>query len=484
MMSLVIGLAVLCGFNQMVSAAVVDWAGTYRFEYVELDRTSLGDPKGRKLYALNRLSLSPKIVAVDGINIVSQFEVLSNSQYTFSQLGMPLGQGVNTSAGTGPESNLGRKNQSATDLSVRQLYLKINQEYGSIVVGRAPIHFGLGVSYNSGAGLFDHWGDVHDLVGYRFLIDSVSIMPMIGKPYQKSLAGGQSATDIMWNIEYNNPETKSVLGLFYQTRTANQDINDGLNIFNSNTNATYATSKIVGNWSTQLVSLFLSRGWDSFNFRMEGGFNGGNTGLATTPAGGTEQEVKTNGYGVAFEMDFLRPESKWAWTLKTGVASGDDPLTSNYEGFTFHRNYDVAFLMFNHPLGKYDLFTTNIQRNRAPCAANCSLYSNDIAADEETLSNVAYFSPQVDYKASDRWIWRNRLTWAQLQKNPWQVSGNEVAKDVGLEWDMAFIYQPHERVQWVNELGLLNPGAAWKGGSAGYDSQFTYGFTSKAAISF
>jgi hypothetical protein len=169
-----------------------------------------------------------------------------------------------------------------------------------------------------------------------------------------------------------------------------------------------------------------------------------------------------------------------------GLASGDDPLTANFEGFTFNRNYDLGFLLFNHPMGQFDAFGTNIQRNRSACTSlpSCAKYANGDSADEETVSNVLYIAPQVDYKASERWTWRNRLIWAQLQKNPWPTAGNNVAKDVGFEWDTAFIYQPHERVQWHNELGVFSPGSAFKGGSAGFATELTYGFTSRASISF
>lgn len=477
--------AILAGAS--APAAIVDWSGTYRFEHLDFDRTSLGDVKGRKSYILNRLSLSPKIVAIDGVNIVSQFEVLSNSNYPGSQLGMPFGSGsARTSSAT---SNLYGKNQSSSSIDVRHLYLKVNQEYGSIVAGRAPIQFGLGMSYNAGYGMWDHWGDVHDMVGYRFMIDNVSIMPMMGRPYQQSLAAGSMATDVMWNIEYNNPDTKSIVGVFYQTRTADKLVNDGTNIFNATTAAKYAGASAGGTWGTQLVSIFLSRGWDGFDFKMEGGFNGGSTGIETT----AKEDIRMNGYGLAVEMDFPRPEGKTEWSIKTGIASGDNPETANFEGFMFHRNYDVGMLMFNHPMGKYDIFTTNLQRSRAACTTPpCGFYSNDQAADEETLSNVFYIAPTLKYRIGERWTWKNTLLWAQVNQNSLAATldpntgdkVSDVKKDLGFEWDTGLVYQPHERVQWINELGLLSPGGAWKGGALNYENQFNYGFTSKAAISF
>ena len=120
-----------------------------------------------------------------------------------------------------------------------------------------------------------------------------------------------------------------------------------------------------------------------------------------------------------------------------------------------------------------------------PCAAApCPAYATDEALDDETISNTIYVSPKAVYNINDKWDWMNTLTWAQLQTDPLGVSGNEVSKDVGFEWDTGLVYRPHERVTWVNELGLFFPGAAWKGGNNDFGNGFNFGFSSKAAISF
>ena len=59
-------------------AMSIDWSGGYRIEYTEIDRPSLADTKERKAYGLNYLYLQPKILASDGINIISRFDIFSN----------------------------------------------------------------------------------------------------------------------------------------------------------------------------------------------------------------------------------------------------------------------------------------------------------------------------------------------------------------------------------------------------------------------
>lgn len=462
-------------------ALSVDWSGTYRFEFTEIDSTSLDSPKMRKSYILNHLHLSPKIIAADGVNIVARFEILPNDSYPESQLGQQFGKAPSRAgtggASSGDDSAVMASRQGSSTLQVSQLYLNINQEYGAFVAGRAPAQFGLGITHNAGLGAFDHWYDTHDMVGYKFVIGNLSIMPIMARVYDENAGAGIQVNDMIWDVEYNNPETESLFGLYHQTRTSGDVSNDAPSAQFGVVGGPAPTR--TGAWKTQNVNVLLGRGWDSFRFKIEAGFQSGNTGISQSG-----EEVKLNGYGIATEMGFGRADSNTQWSLRAGIASGDDPSTKDYEGFQFDRNYDVAFLMFNHPIGKYDLFRTGLQRTPARCgtAAPCAPLPSDQAMDDEAISNTIYVSPKLAYIFNDRWSWNNSVTWAQLQANP--LVGITVDKNVGFEWDTGVVFKPSERVQWVNEIGLLFPGAAFEGGSSGFAKKFTYGFSSKAAISF
>ncbi len=464
-------------------AISVDWSGTYRFEYTEIDRTSMDDPKLRKAYFLNHLTLSPKIVAVDGFNVMAKFDVLPSEQYPDSQLGQTFGRGPNKAFGgtssSADDSALAGDKQGSTTLRVSQLYMNFTQEYGSLVVGRAPLDFGLGISHSAGNGAFDHWYSTLDMVGYKVFIGNFYLMPIFGTAADSSVSQGHDVRDMIWNAEYSNPETESSIGIFHQTRTASEVANDA-------PAAIYGANTTTGGWKTQHINLYFSRGFEAVKFRLEAGFESGSTGMFRNVASGTE-EVSLNGYGIAVDMDFPQKEGRLQYNLKAGIASGDNPTTTNYEGFHFHRNYDVAFLLFNHPMGRYDLLRSAGQRgsDRQNCAAApCAPYSTDEALDDESISNAVYLSPRASYTLNDKWVWTNALTWAQLQTNPLAASNIDVEKDLGFEWDTGLVYKPHERFMWVNELGMLFPGSAWAGGTSGYGNGFTYGFASKAAISF
>lgn len=450
------------------SAISIDWKGTYRFEWTQVNRPSLGTPYDMKSYGLNYLSLSPKIIATDGVNIISRFDILANQDpaYADAQFGQIWGQGWDPAL-SNYQSNTMARNQRSTQMLVSQLYLNVNQEYGALVLGRAPLDFGLGITHNAGTGMFDHWSDTEDMVAYKFIVDNFFIMPIVGRVYDENISEGNTVQDLMLQLQYESKESGSMIGLLQQMRKASTGANDSP-LLNGATRS--------GEYNVQTTSFVLGREWEKFAFKMEAGFNSGNMG-AHDAAG---DDIKSNGYGIAAELLFPRKESKWEWNLRLGMATGDDPNTDGaYEGFRFSRNYDIAMLLFNHRLGQRDFLTTAAYRETTSHDVSNSL-------DDEYISNAMYISPRVSYTWNDKLDLNSSLTYAQLMTNPNLTSSGVTgfSKDLGLEWDIELVYKPSERIQWVNELGFLFPGAAFKNGSDNLENASTYGFTSKAAISF
>lgn len=447
----------------LAHAMSIDWNGTYRFEMVEVDRTSLGTPGDRKSYGLNYLSLSPKIIASDGVNITSKFLILSNNEdsYLNTQMGQLWGAGLSQKDN---QSNALSNNKPYSPLQISQLYLNINQEYGSLLVGRAPFEFGLGITHSAGNGLFDHWADIHDIAAYKIVVGNVYFMPAFGRVYDQDAGQGNGIGEQIIQILYQNDEAGSLIGYNRVDRKGSPVFND------INKNNFFNGSSVSGGVSSQVTNFVLGRKWEPVEFKIEAGYTSGETGL--TAADGSE--VKLNGYGVAAELYFPNRESKWNYNFRLGAATGDDPVTSSYEGFSFNRNYDVSFLLFNHRLGKVDILSTNLIKDQSR--------DNSNSYDDEAIGNAMYISPLIGYKWSEQLDIFNSLTYAQVMKNSTQATGFQ--KDLGFEWDFKIVYKPTSRIQWVNQLGFLFPGAAFKNGENNLSNSMTYGFETKAAISF
>ncbi len=461
------------------SAMSIDWTGVYRVEFNQISRPSLGSPQDTKYYGLNYLSLSPKIIAADGINIISKFDVLGDQgAYSNSQTGQIWGSNSNvgTSSGT---SSINSRNQGASNLKVSQLYLNVNQEYGALIVGRAPFHFGLGMTYNSGEGLFDHWYQTRDMVAYKFIVGDWSFMPMSARTYSRDASLGNSVNELAIQVMYENKDTRSMLGVLQATRKGANTVNDAMSVAPGTANplGPDVANTPVGDLNTQRTNFFFGRDWDSFGFRFEAGFESGETGFQTTTAAGA-QGVSVTAYGLAADFYFPHGESKWDYKIRTGFATGDNPDTPAYEGFQFDPNYDVGLLLFNHRLGKKDFLTTNRMKDNTLTDYN--------SLDDESVGNTIFIAPSITYSWNDRLDLRNTFVYAELLNR--QKNSVDAKKDLGVEWDIELIYKPVEKIQWINQVGFLLPGAAWKNGSdptnGSFDNGFTYGFVSKAAISF
>lgn len=465
-------------------AVAMDFTGTYRFEWTELDRPSLTSPYERKAYGLNYLGLNGKIIASDGINIHTRLDVLPNqdSAYQNTQFGQQWGSGnTNTNA---VNSNATSKAPDSQNLKVSQLYLNINQEYGSLIIGRAPFHFGLGINYNAGTGPFDHYATVMDMVSFKFLIDNVKYMPMIARVYDPLISQGGIMQSESFLVEYESPDNGNLIGVMLERKKGSSEVNDipvntgtaGTN----NPNGINVDSPVDRtDISIQRTSFVLGKEWEPFGFKIEAGFINGDLGLKKNGQG-----IRWNAYGIASELYFPRPQSKWDWRLHFGFATGDNPDTADYESFHFDRNYNVAFLLFNHRLGSYDVLRTGLIRDQYNPTDGSTRKGLATSLDDEAVSNTFYVSPRAKYAWNDKLDLVNTLTFANLVANP-LGGGLEVNKSLGFEWDIEFVYRPREKVQWVNQIGLLFPGSAFKADSIpGSNNSFTYGFSTKAAISF
>lgn len=475
------------------NAVNLEWTGLYRVEGYDLQNTELRNSSVKaKQYGLTHFILRPKIIASDGLIIYSQFDIFNpdtrahNGFYNNSQMGAFWGSGVNTSengADSFSQSNALSQNQSAGTLNVTQLYLNYNHEFGQLIVGRVPIQFGLGMTYSAGRGLFDHWMTVRDIVGYKMIFGNMSLTPMIGKSHEGLMNYTDDVNNYMIQFLYENPETDVSMGVMYDIKQSSDQGND----VPMGTNGLGGTgARRTGGVSLKTLSLFVARETRPWRIGFEAAFVSGDYGITNASNG----SVAAGGYGIAFEADYHPEDSKSSWLIRTGIATGDDPNSSNYETFAFNKNYDVAFLMFNHSLGQFDVLGTTPSvptyfRYKCPAGttyANCGSTTGtpeNRGLDVESIANVIYLAPSYRYQWTDRWSVGVGLATGWVRQT---YLANQKS-DLGYETDFSLAYQPKKGILWVNQLGLLFPGAAFKGGGL-YEAAFTFGVGTKAAISF
>ena len=183
-------------------AADIEWSGLYRIEGASLYKPDLSTASRQVDYALQHFIMRPKIIASDGLTIRSQFDIFNSADYPNSHMGQVWGNNARRTAPAGSTtsadgSNVFSENGAAGTLQVSQLYLTWDFEYASLIAGRAPLQFGLGMTYSAGMGMFDHWYNTLDLIGAKLVYGNFFVMPMIGKSSSGQLNRNDDVDDYL-----------------------------------------------------------------------------------------------------------------------------------------------------------------------------------------------------------------------------------------------------------------------------------------------
>lgn len=479
-------LAVLCLTlpAAFASAGDLDWSGTYRIEGQTIENPQAkGGSKKTKDYGVHHLMLRPKIVGADGLYINGQLDIFNSEAANGAwgnQLGAIYGNGVDddaSAASNSGNSNTLSEHQNAEQIRISQFYLTWVQEFGSLIAGRAPVQFGLGMTHNAGRGLFDHYADTRDLIGYKVVLGNFAITPMMGKVNEGGLGGFDDVNDLMLQAEYANPESDVEMGFMYWNRKAGAAGNDSIasTPIPANTDVFPGATGINGDYDYKLMSFYFGKKSDNYSFGIEVANQTGSSGVTDGTNG-----IDFSGMGLATEFEYHPKDKRYALGLKAGMATGDDKTTTDeYEGFIFDKNYDVAMLLFNHSLGQANLLHTEMAGSRITTAKTSSTLSDP---DVEAISNVMYVAPYWNYKWSDKWTIRGVLATGILDQT--KLAGSlDSDNALGYELDLSLNYSPNERVVWQNTFGYLMTGTAFEVDGT-YSSSDVFGFMSRAAISF
>ncbi|MBX9766133.1 MAG: hypothetical protein K2X47_02590, partial [Bdellovibrionales bacterium] len=361
---------------------------------------------------------------------------------------------------------------TATDMiQVSQLYLRWIKDYQELVIGRAPLHFGLGTTYNEGNGLFDHWLTTRDLLAYRVEFGNLWIRPMIAKTAEGLPGKEDDMTEFLVHGQYDNPASGLSMGIMYSKRFGEpagygQGAGD---VYDS----TLTPSPVAkGGWNTQLINIYLSRILGDFKFGFEAGFLSGKTGYQIFPNGPTNagSDISLDSYGLAGEV-FYDLSPKFKLDAKLGMATGDDPSTTDKdESFVFHRNYDVGILLFNYALGN---------ANSNVLGTNRYTRANTHSFDGDSVANTLYFAPGFHWIWNEAWGLKGRLIYAKLMQA--RTTGMDTA--LGFEFDTSIIHKPMERLELRLDLAVMAPGNAYQVNGA-FKNQTAFGLMTKAAITF
>ncbi len=442
-------------------ANLFNWKGVYRFEYGSFSDLSLsGKTKGRK-YALHHLVLRPTLILRDGVSVQGRFHILNCDKDHCVNKNNQLGQFLGSGSGGGSffDSNLLSQTQNSGLLQVGDLYATFSHRYGILRVGRIPLHFGLGITHNSGYSEFDHWYDTRDMISYETHFGNLSVFFGYSKFSEGKSSEADDLSERNFKVFYHSYEKGIETGFYYQSRTGSAQANDL-------PTGSIGESRSDQGVSSKLWNLYAKKKLKRFEWAVEGAFHRGSSGLLA----GT-QIVNFKSFAVIGDMKFIpRKHSLFTYLLKGGVVSGDDPSTENlYEGYFLDRNYNVAYILFNQPLGEGDALGTDLFYPKTEEGQS----RRTEFLEGETLTNAYFLAPSVQFRWKQNWSLQSTFVAAFARRELLNRGST-----LGYELDVSLTYQPVASFKWIFEGAYLFSGSALGG------KNNTWGMGTRLAMSF
>ncbi|HMV66041.1 MAG TPA: hypothetical protein PKA64_04260 [Myxococcota bacterium] len=414
-------------------AADVQFDGFYQararlFDTLSLDR-SIVENEGLSWYVQHRLWLRPKFILSDQVAMFAEVRGLDNVAWGDSPVYDPL----SVPGGPWPVDLISDDLQAGTvtvdgvrkpaALQLWRAWGEVHTKIGTFKFGRMPLQWGLGVWQNDGLKANMDHGDSADRISFETMVQQVWL---------------RAAADI--NTE----------GLVNKT-----DDTTSLNVA-----AAYRTERMEGGLQFQ----YRRRGQQGGKFdlfTLDGAFD-----LGFGPVGLSGEVVGQFGRGtlpdsigdvsvtsVGAVIDAGVGLDKLQIELEGGLATGDkDPTDSKITTFTFDRDYNVGFILFEQAM-------PSLASRTSTGDEGARSLSSALTAD--AVSNALYLRPRVAYQAvKGLWIEGTFLT-ARTAKVPELYRAPE-RRTYGHEIDLGVRYEGIEHFVLDAKFGTFIPGTFFR----------------------
>jgi len=427
------------------------------FNTLDLDKQGApasNNAGNQRLFSTFKLRMKPSLSITDRLTLHAMFDAFMSPYTTKSQEeGALLGQPATDTNGYGPNTtNLPRQlfgdgssssgTFSQTSLTsgdgnflLRAAYFEYIGDWGIFKVGRQPRHWGLGIRYNSGEKPWDKFGDRTDTLSYELGLGNFKVSALYTKIAENAIDSKKDDVTLYESyLHWNDPEKDFDLGFLY----------------------TFFRESRVFIAMHYLDAYFMKKA-KQWQAGIEAVLGSGSPG---TVSGNMAAQV---GVASEFEYDWTASLSNF---LKLGYASGPDiERTGRLTNFAFDRNYDIALLMFNQPLGAIS-GSTGIDANSDP--------------DVNAIFSAYYLNIGGKYQFNDRI--GTSLGWTTAQSPMALASGGD--KDYGNEIDGSLWYRFLENLKFKADTGIFFPGKLYKGATLSRATNFAYGGELSATLIF
>ncbi len=398
--------------------------------------------------------LKPTVVVNDSIQIKSEFHI-GSPIYGF------LGRGYPTTVDE--RFNITGAQKENFAIGAQRYWLNLITDFGTIELGRAPVHWGLGAIWNSGDKLFDHYQNTGDMIRLISKFGNFYIAPSLVKvAVGNNLAG---ATDAAGNtINGNDDVTDYDIAAKYDN--TEEDFDFGVKWTHRVGNASQRTILFSPNQvgsrriSFNIFDFYAKKKLGLYTFGGEVPLFSGSIGALD---GANEFEYKT----VAFVMEGTYTSDMWDIGLKFGHVPGQPPTSvgdRKFRAVYLNKNYGLGLIMFHYNI--YGLANNNPDTLPAGADLNSpfdapivnaryAALTPEMKLDKWTLK-AAFIIGYADEKAqaTKRFYNYNQRRFFDADQNQSSFLGKEFDLGASFRWDENFL------ATW--DFGLWLPGSYYK----------------------
>ena len=372
-----------------------------------------------KTYWVQRFKIKPELIVFDDVRIKSEWILLAGSALSSTSMG---GQTSNMVAG-----GIMSADSINANLSIRRAWLEWSSDWGIFTLGRQPLNYGLGMTYNSGDGLWDYSGDSVDRVAYKLMMGTVWFGLAADVRHEGAVNYyGDNQNSFETQIGYMEPESNMEIGFMWHFDYGHNQ--ERINVYDVYQKKSFPETGISLGFEAAY------RKGHEEDYDLDGKLD------------------QVQAFGLLFDLEYA--PGAFELGLKTGFATGDDGSSDNkYNAFHFNRAYKIAMLLFTEDLG----------------VGGDSIHgSQGIGGDFNSLGAV-FLAPRLAYTFSEVLKIETVVAYALTQKKPNTGRG----KSLGTEFDINATYLWKETLETGLRFGWFFPSSYFPGKATGMGAMTT-----------
>jgi hypothetical protein len=429
--------AVATGIPAVTHALDLDWTGDFRAENHWISN-----------YRMNASNAQSGGYSIPGTDGKAQFQTLffrlrpraivNDNVYLRSELwfGNPATGFFGDAAPGADQAGYNSTFSGGGAVTAQRFWAEVQTDVGNVHVGRAPLNWGLGLVWNAGDGLYDHFQSTGDMIRMVSKFGAFSLSPAAVKYTAGNSVSGGGTSEYALSLKYENSDDEFEGGVNFIRRVG----------------GAFAPFAVGGSGDAN------SNTWDIFTRKKLGKAQfSAEAPITNGKVSGTDAST----FALAFEGRYASSDVL-NFSAKAGHVPGQSGDNKKIRGYHLHPNYKTGLILFNYQFANFN--GANIGPD-----ATASVFNAPI-------TNASYLQLGGDY-TSGKWVFRGSWLYARANEtapasgpyfNQWTrtfgTANASVAQSNSLGWelDAGTTLKWDDHFEFKADAGMFVPGDFFK----------------------